>query len=922
MNQESNDRKIRAERLFKEGKTYEDSGDYPMALKFYNQSLEIIKDSDDKEIHANVLFRIGAVHDYQTDFPGALKYFRRSLEIYENLKDRIGESRIWRSLGITYFRSNEYQKSIECYEKCLDIMQELPGEEYRMKEIDVINNIGLNYGELSQLANAQKCYERTLTLSRKLKFRRAEAHALSNIGVIKFEKSEYQESLDYYDQSLKIYNDLYDKFNESIDLASAGTVLMRNGIVHRNLSNYKRALDYYQQSLSAVETAGDQHKKGEVFSNLGVCYCNLSDYDIGLEYFKRSLKISENLKDRGGELKSLNNLSGYYSNLGNHRRALEFLNRSLKLCNEIGEEGPKGDVLNNIGENYHRLLDYPKAFEFYNMSLKISEKLDSKKRMVVTMSNIGDLFVALGNYYEAETIIGDALKIALELKTMEEVRGCYTVLGNCYDAQGLLDSAADNYAEAIGIVEGIRSKLDVESHRTSYASGVSELYEAIVLSLLKLDREQESFSYVERSRARSYLDLLGYGKIEVVKNRHEDILRQIEDFYDKEDFGGQTLSTVEVADNNIALVEVRRKAKGDFDEFVEKKKLYEPELIDMHTVDPLTLSEVQKQLNSDVAVLEYYLTKDKTLIWLITKNNARVFDMGIGGENLREMVGGFRETIAMRGATDYLSRKLYALLIEPAIGEIDKDNLLVIPHGALHYLPFCTLQDPNGIFLLEKFKIRYLPSASVIKYLAKKRRDRGYKLLALGNPRTDQSGYEPLNFAEIEVNRIGELFKNSNIFIGDEASEARFKEMASSFDIIHVACHTDLNSAYPLFSCLLLTPGEDEDGRLEVHEIFSEIDLNAYLVVLSACETGLGRLTTGDELVGLSRSFIYVGTPSLISSLWRVDDESTGFLMQSFYKNLYTYDKGESLRRAQLDTKEKYKDIYNWAPFILIGDDA
>lgn len=154
---------------------------------------------------------------------------------------------------------------------------------------------------------------------------------------------------------------------------------------------------------------------------------------------------------------------------------------------------------------------------------------------------------------------------------------------------------------------------------------------------------------------------------------------------------------------------------------------------------------------------------------------------------------------------------------------------------------------------------------------------------------------------------------------GAEATEDRFRELAPNYDVLHLACHADLNSAYPLFSALLLAPGQQQDGELDVHEIFT-LDLHAYLIVLSGCQTGLGCLTNGDELVGLARAFIYAGTPSILSSLWMVEDESTAYLMQQFYEHLKYTDKAEALRQAQIAAKKKYPDLRSWASFELIGD--
>jgi CHAT domain-containing protein len=336
-------------------------------------------------------------------------------------------------------------------------------------------------------------------------------------------------------------------------------------------------------------------------------------------------------------------------------------------------------------------------------------------------------------------------------------------------------------------------------------------------------------------------------------------------------------------------------------------------------VDALTLPEVQKLLDKNTALLEYFLTKDKTLLWLVTRNSAEVFQVNIGGDSLKSLVMAYRKAIEKGAELTTQSQQLYDLLIAPAQDKIRSDNLIIVPHGILHYLPYGALQNKKGNYLIDKYQISYLPSASVLKYLAPKRRPRGEKILALGNPATDRKGFDPIPMTEAEVQGIGRLYRHSRLLTGPKATEEEFRKLAPDYDVLHLACHGDLNAAYPLFSCLLLSPDSAQDGELGVHEIFN-MDLNASLVVLSGCQTGLGHLTNGDEVVGLSRAFIYAGTPSIVSSLWMVEDQSTAYLMERFYQHLKNTNKAEALRLAQLDARKRYPAARSWASFVLIGD--
>jgi CHAT domain-containing protein len=222
---------------------------------------------------------------------------------------------------------------------------------------------------------------------------------------------------------------------------------------------------------------------------------------------------------------------------------------------------------------------------------------------------------------------------------------------------------------------------------------------------------------------------------------------------------------------------------------------------------------------------------------------------------------------------------------------------------------------------VDRYALSVVPSVTAIDYVVKKRNKDNGQLLAFANPKTE---YIPLGFSEIEVRDISTYFTKKEVYYKGEATEGRARQRSSSFDTIHFACHGEFNDRQPMQSGLLLTKDSQNDGYLQVHEIFG-LDLkNANLVVLSACETALSKIYGGDDLVGLSRGFIYAGTPSIVASLWEVEDRSTSILMRAFYENLYkeNMNKAQALRQAQLMVKSmaEYHHPYYWAPFILIGD--
>jgi CHAT domain-containing protein len=209
-----------------------------------------------------------------------------------------------------------------------------------------------------------------------------------------------------------------------------------------------------------------------------------------------------------------------------------------------------------------------------------------------------------------------------------------------------------------------------------------------------------------------------------------------------------------------------------------------------------------------------------------------------------------------------------------------------------------------------------LPSASVLKYLVDKGIGASERTLAIGNPALGDA--LNLRYAEREARLIGQERPPATVLLREDASESQAKALLPTMGVIHFATHAELKEHEPLTSALLLVPGGGEDGRLEVRELFG-LELNARLVVLSACETGLGELSRGDELVGLQRAFLYAGTPAVITTLWKVDDRATYELMRAFYGELRHGDPVSSLRRAQLATMQAFPHPFAWAAFGLSG---
>ena len=279
-----------------------------------------------------------------------------------------------------------------------------------------------------------------------------------------------------------------------------------------------------------------------------------------------------------------------------------------------------------------------------------------------------------------------------------------------------------------------------------------------------------------------------------------------------------------------------------------------------------------------------------------------------------------KEQLMEREREKYASLSLSDILIKPVAPYlVGKKRVGIVPSGILHYIPFAALKKQDRYFV-EDYTVFYLPSATVLQFCRNKRKSVTGQILALGNPDLKNSQMD-IPFALEEVRKIGELYEGSQILVRGDATETAFCDLCGSFDIIHCATHGTFDANRPLESALLLAPQGENDGRLTVNEIFN-IDLTASMVTLSACQSGMSRIRAGDEMMGIPRAFIYAGVPTVVASLWNVNDEATAILMEQFYRNLKKYEKGEALQRAQryMIEKSSYKNPYYWAAFSLTGD--
>jgi len=326
-------------------------------------------------------------------------------------------------------------------------------------------------------------------------------------------------------------------------------------------------------------------------------------------------------------------------------------------------------------------------------------------------------------------------------------------------------------------------------------------------------------------------------------------------------------------------------------------------------------------LGDKVALVEYVVTRDEVIIFVVDQHGVSAAREPVKHETLAALAHRFRSLIQDSAPMDAESRELDRLLIEPVREKLkDAAILAIAPHRELHYVSFAALNDGTG-YLIDRYPLFYLPAASVFEYTVRRRSatpKSKMRALAVGNPDLGDLNTD-LPLAEFEAQSIRWSFPSVDVLVRGKATETSVVKKAGGYDLVHIASHGQFDPANPLLSSLRLSGDESNDGALSAQEVFG-LSLDAQLVIMSACQTGLGQVSSGDEVVGLNRAFLYSGAHSVISTLWRVDDLASAVLMKHFYRDFASLAPAEALRKAQLTVKRRFPHPSFWAGFTLVGD--
>ncbi|MEQ8540370.1 MAG: CHAT domain-containing tetratricopeptide repeat protein [Coleofasciculus sp. D1-CHI-01] len=798
--------------------------------------------------------------------------------------------------------------------------------EERNDEALRLYQVGVQQFNQGQFREALKTLQLVLGIVRERNWNGSEALILNTIGKIYIDLGEYPQALQSFEQALVIRQELSDK-------AGVGDTLNNLGAAYFFLGKYSQALQFHNQALVIAQEISDKQMKGRISSNIGTVNRALGLYPQALQYFEKAVVLSQELNDKEGEAAVLNNIGAIYRYLGKYSKALQFHNQALVIAQAIGEKKLQGSILNGIGQCYDRMEQYPEALQFYKQALIIRKEISDKAGLGQTLNGIGQVYSKLKDYPQALEFHQQALVVLQEVGDAAGVGAVLAGIGFVY--QGLRDypKALEFNKQALVVLQEIDDKAGVGvilnntggvyTHLGQYSNAEKTLFNAIeVWESLRAGLKDDQKISIFEQQAITY----------------------------------RLLQQALVAQNKFdKALEIAERSRGRaLVELLDYKLSQNPN--DPLNIKSPTLSEIKQIASEQNATLVQYSTieNEAIYIWVIKPTGEIAFkqvDLESLDTSLQNLVTTSRDNIGVRGrslfdvtvvnpqpenSTEKL-RQLHKLLIAPIANLLPtdpKERVIFIPQASLFLVPFPALQDEQGNYLVEKHTILTAPAIQVLDLTRKQKhniQNSTGDVLIVGNPTMPKiqfgelvTNLTPLPGAEREANQIADFF-NTEALIGSQATKAAVMEKMQQARIIHLATHGLLYDfkGFGVPGAIALAPsGKPDDvvdGLLTAGEIF-DMKLSADLVVLSACDTGRGDIK-GDGVIGLSRSLISAGVPSILVSLWAVNDDSTAFLMTEFYRNLQQNpDKAVALRQAMLTTMKQYPNPKQWAAFTLIGE--
>jgi len=815
----------------------------------------------------------------------------------------------------------------------------------------------LQNGTLQDKRKSIEKYQEALELYRRISDRNREAQTLNNIGEVYWSLGERQNALEKYYEALHLRRSVGDRGGEA-------EALNNIGLVYDSLGEKQKALEKYNEALPISQAVSDRRVEASILNNIGLVYRSLGETQKALEKFNEALPLWRAVGYRRGEATTLSNIGLAYWSLGERQKALEKYNEALPIRRAVGDRRGEAQTLHNIGLIYDSLGERQKALEKYNEALSIRRAVGDRNGEAVTLLRIAQAEQKHDNLTQARQSIEQAVSLVELLRTdiaSQQLRASYFALRlEFFETyiDVLMQMHKQNPAGAF----------DADALEVSERARARSLLELLEVAFADI-RQGVDGSLLERERSlRQQLNAKAAAQVSLLNRKHTP--------------EQAAAAAKEIAAITSEYEEVQAQIRARVPRYAA---LTQPQPLGLTEIQQQALDEDSLLLEYALGEKRSYLwlVSQRSIDSYelppraeVEAATRRVYEL----LTARPKRGAPLDPQLITQA-----RTLSGMLLGPAAQKLGAKRLVVVAPGALSYLPFAALPAPEdekrpaGDYepLIARHEVVSVPSASVLSAIRREtagRRRAAKSVAVLADPVFESSdprlapakngnssgetpaasaaadaehseltrairtmnfsdaraGFTRLPFSRREAEGIIALTPKGTGLKATDFSASRdlvISGQLSQYRILHFATHGLLNSERPELSGLVFSlidrEGKPQDGFLRLYEIYN-LQLNADLVVLSACETGLGKEIKGEGLIGLTRGFMYSGAPRLVASLWNVDDLATAELMKLFYQRMLKdgLPAGAALRAAQLELsgQKRWSSPYFWAGFVLHGE--
>jgi CHAT domain-containing protein/Tfp pilus assembly protein PilF len=890
--------------------------------------------------------------------------------------DPAAEARALTWLGLAAWKQGDYPEASRLGEEALALKLRfrLEGELY--KSYNALGLVAWNEGRLSR---AKELFENALESARRTGDAKGVAGTSANLALVETDLGEFTAARNGFTTALAAGRTLGDERIRGNALANLGMLDIRVGDLRSAVARLGEARRLYR----AIDyAAGEQNVLGQ----LGVAYASMGEPGIALAFLDSALTLARAQRLRQEEADVLEEIAEYHREAGDLRSALRLYEQARTLNAALGRELETGDDLRSQAEIHSSLGDLALAGRYAAEALRIHRKAGARLSELADLLLLARLAGEARDAARAEDYFAQGRRAAALLGTrlaglevaLAEARAAdgsddspsvlralanrdLDLVSASYDEQweahalrarafarlGMLDSADVVGRKAVSAVERTRHDLGSGILRTAYLADKSRAYADLVSVLLRGKRVEEAFEFADAARGRALLEHLGSAEGDAPSSsptarsltKGEELLRTIDALVSRlEETGSEPSGDPASSRIREELYARLTAARSEYEDLIAWTSDRDPASAAFLGGARVRVEDVQNALQSDEALVEYLVTADEVVVFVVTRGGVAAFHSGISAADLTSRIRVANDFLRRRAASDQGSKgshvltALHRTLMAPAVkaGALrGARRLVIVPHQAIVYLPFAALRDGTTTrYLIEDYSLLYLPSAAALPLI--RRSDR------LAN--ADSDAVLPQVFAPFpralpatvaEAAAFERSMSRARMHLGARATEARVREALAGTGLVHVASHARLNMSNPLFSRIELQPGSpgssDDDGRLEVHELLG-VPMGSALVFLSGCETGLGgawstSFARGADYATLAQAFLYAGARNVVATLWPVEDAGAAAFAERFYRKLPSRSPPQALAEAQREmlNDAKYHAPYYWAGYALSG---